>query len=317
LRWTSKSTVKLADELTAQGCAVGPRTVSKLLKECGYRLQANNKVIEGRQHPDRDAQFEYINATAVAFLTAGDPVISIDTKKRELVGQFKNGGREWAPAGEPDEVNTHDFPSDAVGVAIPYGIYDLAANTGWVNVGTDHDTAVFAVESIRRWWRQVGADAYPLAKRLLVTADGGGSNGARLRLWKTELAAFADETGLQITVTHLPPGTSKWNKVEHRLFSQITMNWRGRPLTSHEVVVETIAATTTTTGLRVKAVLDENSYPTGIRISDRDMRAFETRHVTRHAFHGNWNYDIRPIEEPDETSDPTAEPDPTRPKRRK
>jgi hypothetical protein len=188
----------------------------------------------------------------------------------------KNGGREWGPGGEPDEVNTHDFPGDALGVAIPYGIYDLGANTGWVNVGTDHDTAVFAVESIRRWWRQVGADTYPLATRLLVTADGGGSNGARLRLWKTELAAFAEQTGLQITVTHLPPGTSKWNKVEHRLFSQITMNWRARPLTSHEVVVETIAATTATTGMRVKAVLAENSYPTGIRISDRDMRAFET-----------------------------------------
>ena len=317
LRWTSKSTVKLADELTARGYAVKARTVAKLLHQCGYRLQANTKVVEGRQHPDRDAQFEYINDTAVAFLATGGPVISIDTKKRELVGQFKNGGREWAPVGEPDEVNTHDFPSDGVGVAIPYGIYDLAANTGWVNVGTDHDTAVFAVESIRRWWRHVGADTYPLAKRLLVNADGGGSNGARLRLWKTELAAFADETGLQITVTHLPPGTSKWNKVEHRLFSQITMNWRGRPLTSHEVVVDTIAATTTTTGLQVTAVLDANSYPTGIRISDRDMRAFETRHVTRHAFHGNWNYDIHPIDEPDETADPTTEPDTTRPKRRK
>jgi hypothetical protein len=317
LRWTSKSTVKLAEELTAGGYAVKARTVAKLLKQRGYRLQANTKVVEGRQHPDRDAQFEYINDAAVAFLAAGDPVISIDTKKRELVGAFKNGGREWAPIGEPDEVNTHDFPGDAVGVAIPYGIYDLAANTGWVNVGTDHDTASFAVESIRRWWRHVGADAYPLVERLLVTADGGGSNGARLRLWKTELAAFAEETGLQITVTHLPPGTSKWNKVEHRLFSQITMNWRGRPLTSHEVVVETIAATTTTTGLQVKAVLDENSYPTGIRISDRDMRAFETRHVTRHTFHGNWNYDIRPIEEPDQTSDPAAEPDTTRPKRQK
>jgi hypothetical protein len=317
LRWTSKSTVKLADELTASGFAVRARTVARLLHRCGYRLQANAKVVEGRQHPDRDAQFEYINEQAVAFLAAGDPVISIDTKKRELVGEFKNGGREWGPSGEPDEVNTHDFPGDAQGVAIPYGIYDLGANTGWVNVGTDHDTAVFAVESIRRWWRQVGADTYPLATRLLVTADGGGSNGARLRLWKTELAAFAEQTGLQITVTHLPPGTSKWNKVEHRLFSQITMNWRGRPLTSHEVVVETVAATTTTTGLRVRAVLDENSYPTGIRISDRDMRAFETRHVTRHTFHGNWNYDLLPAVDEDEHHDVDAEPVPTRPKPRK
>jgi Rhodopirellula transposase DDE domain len=317
LRWTSKSTVKLADELTAGGFAVRARTVARLLHRCGYRLQANAKVVEGRQHPDRDAQFEYINDTAVAFLAAGDPVISIDTKKRELVGEFRNGGREWAPVGEPVEVNVHDFPGDALGVAIPYGIYDLGANTGWVNVGTDHDTAVFAVESIRRWWRQAGADTYPLATRLLIAADGGGSNGARLRLWKTELAAFAEQTGLQITVTHLPPGTSKWNKVEHRLFSQITMNWRGRPLTSHEVVVETIAATTTTTGLRVYAVLDENSYPTGIRISDRDMRAVETRHVTRHTFHGNWNYDLLPAVDEDEHHDLAPEPAPTRPKPRK
>ena len=316
LRWTNKSTQRLADELTGRGFAVAPRTVAKLLRRCGYRLQANAKVVEGRQHPDRDAQFEYINEQAVAFLAAGDPVISIDTKKRELVGEFRNGGREWAPVGEPVEVNVHDFPGDAVGVAIPYGIYDLGANTGWVNVGTDHDTAVFAVESIRRWWRQAGADTYPLATRLLIAADGGGSNGARLRLWKTELAAFAEQTGLQITVTHLPPGTSKWNKVEHRLFSQITMNWRGRPLTSHEVVVETIAATTTTTGLRVHAVLDENSYPTGIRISDRDMHAFETRHVTRHTFHGNWNYDLLPAAD-DEHHDLAPEPTPTRPKPRK
>jgi hypothetical protein len=212
LRWTNKSTQKLADELTVRGFAVGPRTVAKLLKTCGYRLQANAKVVEGRQHPDRDAQFEYVNAQAVAFLAAGDPVISVDTKKRELVGDFKNAGREWEPVGEPAEVNVHDFPGDAVGVALPYGVYDLGANTGWVNVGTDHDTACFAVESIRRWWRHVGADAYPTANRLLVTADGGGSNGSRLRLWKAELARFADETGLAVTVVHLPPGTSKWNK---------------------------------------------------------------------------------------------------------
>jgi hypothetical protein len=300
LRWTNKSTQKLADELTGQGLAVGPRTVSKLLKTCGYRLQANAKVVEGRQHPDRDAQFEYVNAAAVGFLAAGDPVVSVDTKKRELVGNFKNAGQEWEPTGEPAEVNVHDFPGDAVGVALPYGVYDMGANTGWVNVGTDHDTAVFAVESIRRWWRQVGADAYPRARRLLVTADGGGSNGSRLRLWKAELAGFADETGLVITVVHLPPGTSKWNKVEHRLFSHITMNWRGRPLTSHEVVVQTIAATTTRTGLRVKAVLDEGAYPTGLRITDRQMRELLRRHITRHQFHGDWNYDVHPAADDDD-----------------
>jgi hypothetical protein len=266
---------------------------------CGYRLQANAKVVEGRQHPDRDAQFEYVNAAAVAFLAAGDPVISVDTKKRELVGEFKNAGREWEPTGEPVEVGVHDFPGAAVGVALPYGVYDMGANTGWVNVGTDHDTACFAVESIRRWWRQVGADAYPKARRLLVTADGGGSNGSRLRLWKAELARFADETGLAVTVVHLPPGTSKWNKVEHRLFSHITMNWRGRPLTSHEVVVQTIAATTTRTGLTVKAVLDDNTYPTGLRITDRQMRELLRRHIIRHEFHGDWNYDVHPTTDDD------------------
>jgi hypothetical protein len=299
LRWTNKSTQKLADELTGRGFAVGPRTVARLLKVGGYRLQANAKVVEGRQHPDRDAQFEYVNAVAVAFLAAGDPVLSVDTKKRELVGDFKNAGREWEPAGEPVEVGVHDFPGDAVGVALPYGVYDMGANTGWVNVGTDHDTACFAVESIRRWWRQVGADAYPKARRLLVSADGGGSNGSRLRLWKAELARFADETGLPVTVVHLPPGTSKWNKVEHRLFSHITMNWRGRPLTSHEVVVATIAATTTRTGLTVKAVLDEGTYPTGLRITDRQMRELLRRHIIRHEFHGDWNYDVHPTTDDD------------------
>jgi hypothetical protein len=299
LRWTNKSTQKLAEELAGQGFAVGPRTVSKLLKGSGYRLQANAKVVEGRQHPDRDAQFEYVNQVAVEFLAAGDPVVSVDTKKRELVGNFKNGGREWEPVGEPAQVNVHDFPGDAVGVALPYGVYDMGANTGWVNVGTDHDTAVFAVESIRRWWRQVGADTYPTARRLLVTADGGGSNGSRLRLWKAELARFADETGLAVTVVHLPPGTSKWNKIEHRLFSHITMNWRGRPLTSHEVVVQTIAATTTRTGLSVKAVLDEGAYPTGLRITDRQMKELLRRHITRHEFHGDWNYDVAPTAEDD------------------
>jgi hypothetical protein len=316
LRWTNKSTQKLADELTRQGFTVAPRTVAKLLKGCGYRLQANAKVVEGRQHPDRDAQFEYVNAAVVEFLAAGDPVISVDAKKRELVGQFKNGGREWEPVGEPVEVDVHDFPGDAVGVALPYGVYDMGANTGWVNVGTDHDTAVFAAESIRRWWRHVGADGYPTAKRLLVTADSGGSNGSRLRLWKAELARFADETGLAITVVHLPPGTSKWNKVEHRLFSHITMNWRGRPLESHEVVVQTIAATTTRTGLTVEAMLDDNSYPTGLRITDQQMRQLLDRHVTRHEFHPDWNYDVHPT--PDDDHEALATPiTPTRPNKRK
>jgi hypothetical protein len=315
LRWTNRSTTKLAEALTAQGFGIGPNTVAKLLKASGYRLQANAKVVEGRQHPDRDAQFEYVNTQAVEFLTAGDPVISVDTKKRELVGDFKNGGREWEPVGQPAEVNVHDFPADAVGVALPYGVYDMAANTGWVNVGTDHDTAVFAVESIRRWWRQAGADAYPRAERLLVTADGGGSNGSRLRLWKAELARFADETGLRITVVHLPPGTSKWNKVEHRLFSHITMNWRGRPLSSHEVVVQTIAATTTRTGLRVQATLDENTYPTGLRITDRQMKELLRRHITRHQFHGDWNYDVTPTSDDDHEAHATPI-TPTHPKKR-
>jgi hypothetical protein len=312
LRWTNKSTTKLADELTRQGFAVAPGTVGKLLKTAGYRLQANAKVVEGRQHPDRDAQFEYVNDTAVRFLAAGDPVISIDAKKRELVGNFKNGGREWEPAGQPTEVGTHDFPGDAVGVALPYGVYDMAANTGWVNVGT----AVFAAESVRRWWRHVGADAYPNATRLLVTADSGGSNGSRLRLWKAELARLSDETGLSITVTHLPPGTSKWNKIEHRLFSHISMNWRGRPLTSHEVVVNTIAATTTRTGLKVKAMLDEGSYPTGLRITDTQMRQLLDRHIHRHQFHPDWNYDVIPTADDDAEAHATPI-TPTHPKKRK
>jgi hypothetical protein len=316
LRWTNKSTTKLAQELTGQGLAVTASTVGKLLKANGYRLQAAAKVVEGRQHPDRDAQFEYVNDLAVAFLAAGDPVVSIDAKKRELVGAFKNGGREWAPVGQPVEVNAHDFPTDALGVALPYGVYDMGANTGWVNVGTDHDTAVFAVESLRRWWRHVGADAYPHATRLLVTADSGGSNGSRLRLWKTELARLADQTGLQITVTHLPPGTSKWNKIEHRLFSHISMNWRARPLTSHEVVVNTIAATTTRTGLTVKAMLDDNTYPTGLRITDAQMRRLLDRHLKPHEFHGNWNYDVHPTADDDDEA--LATPIlPTRPNKRK
>jgi hypothetical protein len=300
LRWTNKSTQRLADELTGQGFVVGSRTVARLLKASGYRLQANAKVVQGHQHPERDAQFEYVNAVVVEFLAAGDRVLSVDARKRELVGGFRNAGREWEPVGQPAEVGVHDFPGDAVGVALPYGVYDMGANTGWVNVGTDHDTACFAVESVRRWWRQVGADACPRATRLLVAADGGGSNGSRLRLWKAGLARFADETGLTVTVTHLPSGTSKWTKVEHRLFSHITMNWRGRPLTSHEVVVATIAATTTRTGLSVKAVLDKGNYPTGLRITDRQMRELLRRHVNRHEFHGDCNYDVRPAGDDDD-----------------
>ncbi len=300
LRWTTKSTVKLADELAAQGHRVGPKTVARLLKDHDYSLQANTKTVEGKQHPDRDAQFRYINETVTAFLEAGQPVISVDTKKKENVGRYANGGAEYQRKGEPEKTNTYDFIGE-LGKAVPYGVYDVAANSGWVNVGTDADTGEFAVESIRRWWTKVGAVAYPEATRLLITADGGGSNGARLRLWKTQLAQLAAETGLEITVLHLPPGTSKWNKIEHRMFSAITMNWRGRPLESHEVVVETIAATTTKTGLTVQAMLDTNTYQRGIKISDKEMKAFEARHVQRHEFHGNWNYVIKAAPDQDAT----------------
>jgi len=253
LRWTTKSTRKLAAELTRQGHRVGADTVGDLLREEGFSLQGNAKTIEGRRHPDRDAQFRYINEQVKGHEGTADPVISVDTKKKELVGQFANAGRDWRPKGQPAATHTHDFPGDSVGKAVPYGVYDITGNTGWVSVGTDHDTAAFAVESIRRWWKAAGSSDYPLARRLLITADAGGSNGYRTRAWKAELAALAVETGLEITVCHFPPGTSKWNKVEHRLFSHITMNWRGRPLTSHEVIVQTIAATTTGTGLRVHA----------------------------------------------------------------
>jgi hypothetical protein len=292
LRWTTKSTARLAQELAQAGHQVTARTVAGLLKRNGYSLQGNAKTVEGRQHPDRDAQFGYINTQVVSFQDTGDPVISVDCKKKELVGNFKNGGVEWAPSGQPERVNVHDFADKDLGKAVPYGVYDVTANTGWVNVGTDHDTGAFAVASIRGWWDTLGKAAYPHAQRLLVTADSGGSNGSRLRLWKTELAALAAATGLGITVLHLPPGTSKWNKIEHRLFSAITMNWRGRPLTSHEVIIETISAVTTKTGLKVTAVLDTGTYPKGIKISDKDMKAFEARHLRRHDFHGDWNYTI-------------------------
>jgi transposase len=295
LCWTTLSTRKLAAELTAAGHRVGPDTVARLLREQGFSLQANAKKLEGGQHPDRDAQFSYLNAQAGDHLAAGDPVISVDTKKKELVGQYRNGGAEWRPAGDPEPVKVHDFIDPALGKANPYGIYDLAADTGWVSVGTDHDTAAFAVETIRRWWQTAGTTAYPDASRLLVTADGGGSNGYRTRLWKTELAALATQTGLAITVCHLPPGTSKWNKIEHRLFSHISMNWRGRPLTSHDVMVQSIAATTTRTGLTVHAELDTSTYPTGVKIPDAEIKALhDTGALLRHDWHPEWNYSLHP-----------------------
>ena len=295
LCWTTLSTRNLAAELTAAGHRVGSDTVAKLLGEQGFSLQANAKTVEGGQHPDRDAQFGYLNEQARGHLDAGDPVISVDTKKKELVGVYKNGGAEWRPAGDPEKVTVHDFIDPALGKANPYGVYDLGADTGWVSVGTDHDTAAFAVETIRRWWRAVGSPTYPTASRLLITADGGGSNGYRTRLWKTELAALAAETGLTITVCHLPPGTSKWNKIEHRLFSHISMNWRGRPLTSHDVIVNTIAATTTRTGLTVHAELDTSTYPSGIKILDKQMKTLhDTNVLRRHDWHPEWNYTLKP-----------------------
>ncbi|GAA2268282.1 hypothetical protein GCM10010145_48570 [Streptomyces ruber] len=280
LRWTTKSTRKLAAELTRQGHRVSADTVAGLLREEGFSLQANAKTIEGARHPDRDAQFRYLNEQAREHRDVGDPVISVDTEKKALIGDYKNAGREWRPARQPVKVNTHDFPGRAQ-KAIPYGIYDMTANTGWVTIGTDHDTAAFAVASIRRWWRARGRHDCPRARRLLITADGGGSNGCRTRGWKTHLAGLADDTGLEITVCHLPPGTSKWNEIEHRLFSHITTNWRGRPLTSHEVMLRTIAATTSSTGLTVHAELDNGEYPTGVRISDEDIAALP---ITRHRF---------------------------------
>jgi hypothetical protein len=305
LRWTTKSLRQLAEELTRQGHPVSAPTVGKLLREAGFSLQANAKTLEGNQHPDRDAQFRYINAQVSEHQDAGEPVVSMDAKKKEMVGEFKNAGREWQRVGQPVKVDCHDFPGDAVGKALPYGIYDVAANTGWVNVGTDHDTAAFAVESLRRWWNGQGHADYPRATRLLITADAGGSNGYRTRAWKAGLAGFAAETGLEITVCHFPPGTSKWNTIEHRLFSAITMNWRGRPLTSHEIVVATIAATTTRTGLSVHAELDTGTYATGIKVSDAQMDAVA---VTGHAFHHDWNYTLhpRPVPTPGQEHEPRS-----------
>ena len=303
LRWTSKSLRTLAKALQQQGHQVSEQIVRRLLREAGYSLQANAKTSEGGQHPDRDAQFGYLNDQAQAHMDGGDAVVSVDTKKKELVGEFKNGGREWHPAGHPEHVKVHDFIDKTLGKANPYGVYDVATNTGWVSVGTDHDTASFAVNTITRWWQQIGSSLHPHASRLLICADGGGSNGYRTRLWKTELAALAAATGLTITVCHLPPGTSKWNKIEHRLFSHISMNWRGRPLTSHEVIVETIAATTTQTGLTIHAELDTTEYPTGVKIADDDMKTLETTGIlTRHTFHGEWNYSLNP--RPRDTPEP-------------
>jgi transposase len=289
LRWTTLSTRRLARELTGQGHRIGADTVADLLREEGFSLQSNLKSLEGGRTPDRDAQFRYLNEQVKAHQADGQPVISVDTKKKELVGEFKNAGREWCPTGRPVQVAMHDFPDPGAGKAIPYGIYDLAADSGWVNVGTDHDTAAFAVESIRRWWNGAGRGAYPGATRLLITADAGGSNGYRTRAWKAELAALAAETGLAITVCHFPPGTSKWNRVEHRLFCHITMNWRGRPLSSHAVIVQSIAATTTTTGLTVHAELDSGQYPTGVTVSDAHMAGLP---ITSHDWHGDWNYTL-------------------------
>ena len=291
LRWTCKSVRKLAAELRERGHQVSHQLVAELLREAGYSLQGNRKTREGGAHPDRDAQFAHISATAEAYLAAGDPVISVDAKKKELVGDFKNGGRAWRPQGQPEEVRVYDFVIPELGRATPYGVYDLAANAGWVNVGIDHDTAAFAVESIRRWWTQAGQARYPQAQRLLITADGGGSNGSRVRLWKRELQRLADETGVAITVCHFPPGTSKWNKIEHRLFAFISQNWRGQPLISYAVILNLIAATSTTTGLTVASYLDTNTYPPGLKVTDEEMNAL---HLRRDAFHGEWNYTILP-----------------------
>jgi transposase len=291
LRWTCKSTRLLAQELTAQGHPVSRTRVADLLKERGYSLQANRKTREGTRHPDRNAQFEHLNERVKKQLAAAEPAISVDTKKKELVGDFKNAGREWHPQGQPEEVRVHDFIDKRKGKAIPYGVYDLGRNAGWVSVGVDHDTAAFAVGTIRRWWRDMGRKAYPRAGSLLITADSGGSNGSRLRLWKWELQKFADDTGLTIRVSHLPPGTSKWNKIEHRLFSFISQNWRGRPLLTHATVVDLIGATRTSTGLRVRCVLDTHSYPPKVKISDDQM---STLHLVRDSFHEDWNYTIKP-----------------------
>jgi hypothetical protein len=291
LRWTSKSTYKLADALRAKGFGVGATTVRELLHEMGYSLQGTSKQKEGAQHVDRDAQFHHINDTAAAFVAAGQPVISVDAKKKELIGEYSNAGQEYQPSKKPTRTKVHDFIDPEMGKAIPYGVYDLGADEGWVSVGDDADTAGFAVATIGRWWAQMGRPRYPDATRLLICADAGGSNGYRIRAWKVELAKLAKETGLEITVAHFPPGTSKWNKIEHRLFSFITMNWRGRPLTSYRVMVQLIANTTTKKGLKVNAALDEGQYPTGVKISKEELAAVP---LTRDKFHGDWSYTVHP-----------------------
>jgi len=295
LRWTCKSVRHLAQALQAQGHAVSRTLVAHLLSEAGYSLQANRKTTEGDSHPDRDAQFGYINTQVTTALAEEQPVISVDTKKKELIGDFRNNGREYRPQGNPEEVRVHDFLIKELGRAVPYGVYDLAANSGWVSVGVDHDTAAFAVNSIRQWWRNLGRARYPNATRLLITADGGGSNGSRVRLWKRELQKLANELGIDIVVSHLPPGTSKWNKVEHRLFSFISQNWRAKPLVSYRVIVELISATTTQTGLTVHCQLDIGQYPSGIVVSDAEMAAIN---IKRAEFHGEWNYTISPNDHP-------------------
>jgi hypothetical protein len=291
LLWTSKSTRHLADALGQQGHHVSHDTVARLLDDLNYSLQANRKTKEGSAHPDRDAQFEHINTQVRAFQKRGQPVVSVDTKKKELIGDFKNAGREWHPKGQPVQVRSKDFIDKRLGKGIPYGVYDITANNGWVSVGIDHDTAQFATESLRRWWQQMGSRVYPSAKELLVTADAGGSNGYRIRLWKVALQELADAIGLRISVCHFPPGTSKWNKIEHRMFCHITENWRGKPLVSRAVIVNLIGNTKTRTGLTIKAELDENMYPTGLKVSDEELAAIR---IKRDKFHGDWNYTILP-----------------------
>jgi Rhodopirellula transposase DDE domain len=300
LRWTIKSVRRIAQELRALGHRISHTVVSELLKGEGFSLQANRKTREGEGHPDRDAQFAHINARVTQAMADQQPVISVDTKKKELVGDFKNAGREWRPQGDPEEVRVHDFLIKELGRAVPYGVYDLAANAGWVSVGIDHDTAAFAVQTIRSWWHEVGKPRYPGARHLTITADGGGSNGSRVRLWKRELQDLADELGIEISVHHLPPGTSKWNKIEHRLFSFISMNWRAKPLVSYQVIVDLIGSTKTKTGLSVRCELDTNSYPKGIAVSDAEMAAIS---IARDAFRGDWNYTIRPRHQSGEAPD--------------
>jgi transposase len=298
LRWTCKSTPRLAKELVEQGHEVSQRSVCDLLAQLDYSLQSTRKTREGGQHPDRDAQFNHIARMAAQYQVAGDPVISVDTKKKELVGDFKNGGREWRPAGDPEQVRVHDFIDPELGKVAPYGVYDVAANQGWVSVGIDHDTAEFAVESIRRWWKEMGHPRYPKAQHLLITADCGGSNGYRVRLWRMQLQKLADELRLVIQVCHFPPGTSKWNKIEHRMFCHITNNWRGRPLVSREVVVNLIGGTTTDKGLYIRSKLDENTYEAGLKVSDQELAELA---IERDEFHGEWNYRLRPRNEPTTT----------------